>query len=105
MKKISVFLILAFVLYPLFAQNHQKNVTVDELLKLYADLRVADVSDGMDMAGLPDVGLMNQRIEPLWKDIENFRHRICGIAVTARYVPTNSRSCAVGCACTPREPR
>lgn len=91
MKTIAVFLFFIFGISPLFAQNEQKNVTDEELLKLYADLRVADVSDGMDMAGLPDVGLMDQRIEPLWKDIENFRHRICGIAVTARYVPTNKK--------------
>ncbi len=62
-----------------------------QILDLYADLRVADVSDGMDMAGLRDVGLMDPSIEPLWKDIDHFRHRFCGIAVTARYVPTNRK--------------
>ncbi len=31
----------------------------DRILKLYEGLRVADVSDGMDMAGLQDVGLMD----------------------------------------------
>jgi regulator of RNase E activity RraA len=45
----------------------------------------------MDMAGLLDVGLMDPAIEALWKDIENFSHRFCGIAVTVRYVPTNRR--------------
>ena len=62
------------------------------ILKLYEGLRVADVSDGMDMAGLQDVGLMNPEIRPLWRDTENFTHRIAGIAVTARYVPTNKRA-------------
>jgi regulator of RNase E activity RraA len=59
-----------------------------ELLKLFTGLRVADVSDGMDKAGLPGVGLMDPAILPLWTDTNNFTHRIIGIAVTARYVPT-----------------
>ena len=42
----------------------------------------------MDKAGLPDLGLMDPSIKPLWKDTENFTHRIAGIAVTTRYVPT-----------------
>ncbi len=60
-----------------------------ELLVLYDRLRVADVSDGMDAVGLANVGLMDPLIHPLWKDSRNFRHRFVGIAVTARYVPTN----------------
>ena len=59
-----------------------------EILKLYEGLRVADVSDGMDYIGLHDLGLMDQSIEALWKDIENFSHMFCGIAMTVRYVPT-----------------
>jgi 4-hydroxy-4-methyl-2-oxoglutarate aldolase len=59
-----------------------------ELLKLYAGLRVADVSDGMDKVGLPGVGLVDRSILPLWSDTKDFRHRFAGIAVTARYVPT-----------------
>jgi 4-hydroxy-4-methyl-2-oxoglutarate aldolase len=59
-----------------------------ELLKLFTGLRVADVSDGMDKAGLPGVGLVDPTILPLWTDTNNFTHRIIGIAVTARYVPT-----------------
>jgi regulator of RNase E activity RraA len=66
-------------------------LTDEQILELYAPLCVADVSDGMDMAGLLDVGLMDPAIEALWKDIENFSHRFCGIAVTVRYVPTNRR--------------
>ncbi len=62
------------------------------ILKLYEGLRVADVSDGLDIVGLQDVGLMNPEIRPLWRDTENFTHRIAGIAVTARYVPTNKRA-------------
>jgi 4-hydroxy-4-methyl-2-oxoglutarate aldolase len=41
----------------------------ERILKLYDGLRVADVSDGMDMAGLQDVGLMDPDIKPLWRDV------------------------------------
>jgi len=58
------------------------------LLALFDGLRVADVSDGMDKAGLHSTGLMSADIRPLWKDTTNFSHRFIGIAVTARYVPT-----------------
>lgn len=59
-----------------------------ELLKLYEGLRVADVSDGMDMVGLPNTGLVSHEIHPHWVDTEEMSHIIRGIAVTARYVPT-----------------
>jgi 4-hydroxy-4-methyl-2-oxoglutarate aldolase len=59
------------------------------LLALFAGLRVADVQDGMDAAGLHNAGLMDPDIRPLWKDTQHFTHRMIGIAVTARYVPTN----------------
>jgi regulator of RNase E activity RraA len=58
------------------------------LLKLFEGLRVADVSDGMDAVGLPNTGLMDADIKPLWRDTEHYRHRFVGIAVTVRYVPT-----------------
>lgn len=61
----------------------------DEILKLFGGLRVADVSDGMDLVGLKDLGLLDPEIEALWKDIDEFKHMFCGIAVTVRYVPTN----------------
>lgn len=60
----------------------------ERILKLFEDLRVADVCDGMDAIGLKDVGLMNPEIRSLWRDTSNFTHRIVGIAVTARYIPT-----------------
>lgn len=59
------------------------------LLALFEGLRVADVADGMDAVGLQNVGLMDPAIRPLWKDVEGFTHRVVGVAVTARYVPTN----------------
>jgi 4-hydroxy-4-methyl-2-oxoglutarate aldolase len=64
-------------------------LTDDELLALYEGLRVADVSDGMDMVGLRDVGLVDPRIQALWKDIDELDHQFRGIAVTVRYVPHN----------------
>jgi regulator of RNase E activity RraA len=61
----------------------------EQILALFDGLRVADVSDGMDQAGLADVGLVSAEIGPLWRDTHHFKHRIVGIAITARYVPTN----------------
>jgi regulator of RNase E activity RraA len=61
-----------------------------ELVALFESLRVADVSDGMDKAGLQGIGLVDPGIGPLWKDTVEFSHRIVGVAVTARYVPTQS---------------
>jgi regulator of RNase E activity RraA len=61
-----------------------------EVLRAYEGLRVADVSDGMDAAGLQNIGLMDPDIRPLWKDTKDYAHRFVGIAVTARYVPTQS---------------
>lgn len=63
----------------------------EEILKLFRGLRVSDVSDGMDAVGLQDVGSMDPDIKPLWRDIENFKHRIYGIAYTVRFVPTRLR--------------
>jgi 4-hydroxy-4-methyl-2-oxoglutarate aldolase len=60
-----------------------------EILKLFESLRVADVSDGMDVFGLTNTGLMSPEIHALWRDTVNYTHRFIGIAVTIRYVPTN----------------
>lgn len=67
----------------------QEKLSDEDILKLYEGLRVADVSDGMDMVGLRDAGLMGTEIEALWKNIDDLSHIFCGIAVTARYIPTN----------------
>jgi 4-hydroxy-4-methyl-2-oxoglutarate aldolase len=72
-----------------FMLQAQETLTDEQILTLYAELRVADVCDGMDMVGLRDAGTMDASIEPLWRDVETFGHRFRGIAVTARYVPTN----------------
>jgi regulator of RNase E activity RraA len=42
----------------------------------------------MDMVGLPDIGLVDPAIHADWVDRENLSHQFRGIAVTARYVPT-----------------
>jgi regulator of RNase E activity RraA len=75
-----------FIPYKQYSQEENQRI-----LKLYEPLRVSDVSDGMDTVGLQDIGIVDESIRPLWKDTENFTHRIVGIAVTARYVPTNKR--------------
>ncbi len=59
-----------------------------KVLELFKGLRVSDVTDGMDAVGLQNIGLMDPEIAALWRDTENFAHRFIGIAVTARYVPT-----------------
>ncbi|HWR54289.1 MAG TPA: hypothetical protein VN428_24495 [Bryobacteraceae bacterium] len=64
----------------------------ERILKLYNGLRVADVTDGLDVVGLQGVGLMDPTMRPLWRDTDKFDHQFAGIAVTARYVPTNKRA-------------
>jgi 4-hydroxy-4-methyl-2-oxoglutarate aldolase len=59
-----------------------------QVLNAFDGLRVADVCDGMDAVGLHNTGLVDADIRPLWRDTEKFTHRFIGIAVTARYVPT-----------------
>lgn len=59
-----------------------------KILELYKDLRVADVSDGLDMVGLSGTGLVDQAIHADWVDLKDFKHIFRGIAVTVRYVPT-----------------
>lgn len=58
-------------------------------LKLFEGLRVSDVTDGLDKVGLTNVMLMSPQIHAVWKDTTHYKHRFAGIAVTARYVPTN----------------
>jgi 4-hydroxy-4-methyl-2-oxoglutarate aldolase len=73
-----------------FIETRTYSETDDQkLLALFDGLRVADVTDGMDAAGLQNIGLMDPEVRPVWKDSKTFRHRFIGIAVTARYVPTN----------------
>lgn len=75
-----------FIPYKDYSQEENTRI-----LAMYKWLRVADVSDGMDVVGLQDIGIVDPEIHALWKDTEKFTHRTVGIAVTARYVPTNRR--------------
>jgi regulator of RNase E activity RraA len=75
-----------FIPYKDYSAEDNKRI-LDE----YKYLRVADVSDGMDVVGLQNIGLVNPEVHALWKDTDTFTHRVAGIAVTARYVPTNRR--------------
>lgn len=61
-----------------------------KVLALFKGLRVSDVVDGMDAVGLQDIGTMDPEIHPLWRDTQSLSHRFVGVAVTARYVPTQS---------------
>ncbi|MDZ7331341.1 MAG: RraA family protein [candidate division KSB1 bacterium] len=106
MKKVLQFLQVIIMLSPMAAMSQQKEkgdlirganfietkvYSTEEdarILKLFEGLRVADISDGMDMVGLPGVGLVDFAIHAAWLDHENLSHQIRGIAVTARYVPT-----------------
>jgi len=89
--KTSILLLMALLISPFLFSQEGYNLSDSDMIKLYEGLRVADVSDGMDLIGLHDQGLMDQSIEALWKDIDEFTHQFCGIAVTARYVPTNKK--------------
>jgi regulator of RNase E activity RraA len=88
MKSLLSFSVFLLIVFSVNAQSNS-GLSDEEILKMYDGLRVADVSDGLDVVGLRDQCIMDQKIVALWKDVENFSHRFCGIAVTARYVPTN----------------
>lgn len=75
-----------FIPYKDYSQEDNQRI-----LKLFEGLRVSDVSDGMDVVGLQDIGTVSADIHALWTDTEKFTHRVIGIAVTTRYVPTNKR--------------
>jgi 4-hydroxy-4-methyl-2-oxoglutarate aldolase len=60
-----------------------------QLLQMYEGLRVTDVNDGLDAVGLQNVATLNRSIKSLWKDFDNFSHRIYGFALTVRYLPAN----------------
>ena len=62
-----------------------------ELLELYEDLRVTDVTDGLDFFGFHDINKLDKEIRPLHRDPEEFNHRFVGFANTIRFHPTNRR--------------
>ncbi len=89
--KFILFLIAILLRDGIMAQDCQTNIDDQKLIALYQGLRVTDVSDGMDMVGLMNVGLVDQSISPLWKDSENFKHQLVGIALTVKYVATQKK--------------
>lgn len=90
MKKSIILLSMLFIFACpgfVFAQN--KEVTDRVLLELYKGARVTDVVDGLATVGYTGIGIMDPSIAPLWRDVKSMKHRFAGIAVTARYGPTN----------------
>lgn len=79
-----------YIATPVFTEAQDKAV-----LALFKGLRVADVVDGMDAVGLVDTGTMDPEIHALWRDTANYAHRFVGLAVTARYVPTQRPTAGV----------
>ena len=61
-----------------------------EVLKAFSKLRVADVSDALDRFGLGNIMVMDSDIHPLWKDTKTFEHQLRGIAITAKYIPSQA---------------
>lgn len=92
MKKIKIAVVL-ILLCPLSnganAQREGNEVTDEVLIELYKGARVADVVDAMVTVGYIEVGVMDPKIAPLWRDVNDMSHRFSGIAVTVRYGPTN----------------
>ena len=59
----------------------QRKAENKRFLEMYADLRVADVRDGMDWFGYHHYGSVDPAVRPL------YRTHVVGIARTARYLP------------------
>jgi 4-hydroxy-4-methyl-2-oxoglutarate aldolase len=79
-----------YIATPVYTEAQDKAV-----LALFKGLRVSDVVDGLDAVGLVDTGAMDPEVHALWRDTANFSHRFIGIAVTARYVPTQRPTAGV----------
>ena len=97
MKNIALLLCAAATVWgqapaPPFSKQYLKvqQYTQEEdlrLIKLFEGLRVTDVMDGLDVAGLQDITMMDRDIRPLWRDEQKFTHRIYGVAFTVRLAP------------------
>jgi len=81
-------LIFAASIHVSFSQSGS-DVSDEVLLELYRGARVADVVDAMATVGYTGIGVMDQKIAPLWHDVVSMEHRFAGIALTVRYGPTN----------------
>ena len=92
MKKLILALLLPFVghAFTVASPPYDDHGVSDEVLvELYDGARVADVVDGLATLGYGGVGVMDPKMAPLWDDVADMSHRISGVAVTARYGPTN----------------
>lgn len=64
----------------------------EEIIDIYEDVRVTDVTDGLDFYGFGyELNKMSPEISPLYRDMEAFDHRAVGFAHTVRFLPTNRR--------------
>jgi regulator of RNase E activity RraA len=72
-----------FIETRVYSEEEDQNV-----LALFKGLRVSDVCDGMDAVGLQNIGLMEPDIRPLWTDTKTYSHRVVGVAMTARWIPS-----------------
>lgn len=63
-----------------------------KIIGAFANLRVCDVADALDLVGLQDIKKMDQEIIPLWRDVEKMTHLFVGFAFTIRFVPTDARA-------------
>ena len=71
------------------ASEHSDRDPMD-LARKYQGLRVTDVLDALQAIGIQDLTMMDPSIRPLWRDTsDELSHRICGVAVTYQYLPTN----------------
>lgn len=90
MKTLKLILLaLLITCHGLTMAQSEVEVSDEVLLELYRGARVADVVDGMATIGYTGIGVMDPKIAPLWRDVKTMEHRFAGIAVTARYGPTN----------------
>lgn len=98
--RLLALLLLAAGLAPAQAPFSKQYLTVKQysqeeneaIVKKFQELRVTDVVDGLDVVGLQDVTVMDPGIKQLWRDEEEFTHRIYGVAVTLRIVPPQERA-------------
>jgi len=91
MRKLPILVLALFFTCTVSEAQKVVKLSNEQILKLYEGLRVTDVCDGMNMIGLANIGLMDQSIAPLWKNIETFEHQFIGIAFTVKYVPTQKK--------------
>jgi 4-hydroxy-4-methyl-2-oxoglutarate aldolase len=89
MKVFTLACLFQLVVYMDMNAQGGEDVSDEVLLELYDGARVTDVVDGLVTVGYMDVGVMDPKIVPLWRDVQEMTHRISGIAVTVRYGPTN----------------